>query len=55
LSKTKGHSLISNLAFVWFILTGLLNSTPQLLACDRRAVSQGAQLGPGDLLMDPAA
>jgi len=27
----------------------LLNSTPQLLARDRRAVAQGAQLGPGDL------
>jgi hypothetical protein len=33
----------------------LLNSTPQLLARDRRAVAQGAQLGPGDLRMDAAA
>ena len=33
----------------------LLNSTPQLLARDRRAVAQGAQLGPGDLGMDAAA
>jgi hypothetical protein len=32
-----------------------LNSTPQLLARDRRAVAQGAQLGPGDLRMDAAA
>jgi hypothetical protein len=30
-------------------------STPQLLARDRRAVAQGAQLGPGDLRMDAAA
>ena len=33
----------------------LLNSTPQLLARDRRTVAQGAQLGPGDLGMDAAA
>jgi hypothetical protein len=33
----------------------LLNSTPQLLARDRRAVGQGAQLGPGDLRLDAAA
>jgi hypothetical protein len=33
----------------------LLNSTPQLLARERRAVAQGAQLGPGDLRMDAAA
>jgi hypothetical protein len=33
----------------------LLNSTPQLLARDRRAVAQGAELGPGDLRMDAAA
>jgi hypothetical protein len=33
----------------------LLNSTPQLLARDRGAVAQGAQLGPGDLRMDTAA
>jgi hypothetical protein len=33
----------------------LLNSTPQLLARDRRAVAQGAQLGPGDLRMDAVA
>jgi len=32
-----------------------LNSTPQLLARDRRAVAQGAELGPGDLRMDAAA
>jgi hypothetical protein len=32
-----------------------LNSTPQLLARDRSAVAQGAQLGPGDLRMDAAA
>jgi hypothetical protein len=32
-----------------------LNSTPQLLGRDRRAVAQGAQLGPGDLRMDAAA
>jgi hypothetical protein len=32
-----------------------LNSTPQLLARDRRAVAQGAQFGPGDLRMDAAA
>jgi hypothetical protein len=31
------------------------NSTPQLLARDRRAFAQGAQLGPGDLRMDAAA
>jgi hypothetical protein len=33
------------LLFVSLIPQALLNSTPQLLACDRRAV---AQLGPGD-------
>ena len=33
----------------------LLDSTPQLLARDRRAVAQGAQLGPGGLWMDAAA
>ena len=33
----------------------LLNSTPQLLARERRAVAQGAQLGPGDLRVDAAA
>ena len=32
-----------------------MNSTPQLLARDRRAVAQGAQLGSGDLRMDAAA
>ena len=32
-----------------------MNSTPQLLARDRGAVAQGAQLGPGDLRMDAAA
>jgi hypothetical protein len=37
--------------FVSFIAQALLNSTPQLLARDRRAV---AQLGPGDLRMDAA-
>jgi len=34
--------------------TGTFNSTPQLLARDRRAVAQGAQLAPGDLRMDAA-
>ena len=33
----------------------LLNSTPQLLARERRAVAQGAQFGSGDLRMDAAA
>ena len=33
----------------------LLNSTPQLLARERRAVAQGTELGPGDLRMDAAA
>ena len=32
-----------------------MNSTPQFLASDLRAVAQGAQLGPGDLPMDAAA
>ena len=31
-----------------------MNSTPQLLARDRRAVAQGTQLSPGDLRMDAA-
>jgi hypothetical protein len=31
-----------------------LYSTPQLLIRDRRALAQGAQLGPGDLRMDAA-
>jgi hypothetical protein len=35
--------------------TRTLNSTPQFVARDRRAVAQGAQLGPGDLRMDAAA
>jgi len=48
--------------FIHFFLAGeqlldtaeaLLNSTPQLLARERRA--QGALLGPGDLPMDAAA
>jgi hypothetical protein len=32
-----------------------LNSTPPLLARERRAVAQGAELGPGDLRIDAAA
>jgi len=32
----------------------LLNSTPQLLARDRRAAAQGAELGPGDLPINAA-
>jgi hypothetical protein len=32
-----------------------MNSTPQFVAGERRAVAQGAQLGPGDLRMDAAA
>jgi hypothetical protein len=32
------------------LYTGTLNSTPELLARDRRAVAQGAQLGPGYLI-----
>jgi hypothetical protein len=32
-----------------------LNSTPQLLARERRAVAQGSQLGPGDFRMDATA
>jgi hypothetical protein len=39
------------LLFVSFIPHALLNSTPQLLARDRRAVAQSAQLGP-DSRMD---
>jgi len=31
-----------------------LNTTRQILTCDRRAVAPGAQLGPGDLRMDAA-
>ena len=34
---------------------GILDSTPQLLVRDRRAVAPGAQLSPGDFLMDAAA
>jgi hypothetical protein len=41
--------------FLFHPAQALLNSTPQLLARDRRAVAQGAQLGPGDLRMDAAA
>ena len=33
----------------------LLNSTPQLLARDRRTIAEGAELGPGDLRTDAAA
>jgi hypothetical protein len=43
------------LRFFRSVCTATLNSTPQLLACDRRAVVQSAQLGPGDLWMDAAA
>jgi hypothetical protein len=43
---------VVQLLFVLFISQALLNSTPQLLARDRRAVAQSAQLGPGDLRMD---
>jgi hypothetical protein len=42
------------LLFVSFIPQALLNSTLQLLARERRAVAQGAELGPGDLRMDAA-
>jgi hypothetical protein len=43
------------LLFVSFIPhRHFLNSTPQLLARDRRAVAQGAQLGLGDLRTDAA-
>ena len=34
------------LVFVSFCRTGAFYSTPQLLARDRRAVAQGAELGP---------
>ena len=48
--------LLLDFAFCFVHLAqALLNSTPQLLARDRRAVAQGAQLGPGDLRMDAAA
>jgi hypothetical protein len=43
----------------WFCFVhpaqALLNSTPQFFARDRRAVAQGAQLGPGDLRMHSSA
>src|SRR6185312_2327030 len=57
MSRNKGHTLdFSFLAFRWFIpQRHFLNSTPQLFARDRRAIVQGAELGPGDLRMDAAA
>ena len=52
----QGADFTSRLSCFCFVdPAGALNSTPQLLARDRRAVAQGAQLGPGDLRMDAAA
>ena len=48
------HSRLSCLLFV-HPAQALLNSSPQLLARDRRAVARSAELGPGDLRMDAAA
>jgi hypothetical protein len=48
------HSRLSCFLFV-HPAQALLNSSPQLLARDRRAVARSAELGPGDLRMDAAA
>jgi hypothetical protein len=55
--EIKGQTFTSRLSSFSFrsSITRTLTSTPQLLAHDRRAVAQGAQLGPGDLWMDAAA
>ena len=52
--EIKGHTFTLDFLAFCFVQTAqaLLNSTPQLLARDRRAV---AQLGPGDLQMDAGA
>ena len=55
--KSKSRLLLLDFLAVCCVhpAQALLNSTPQLLARDRCAVAQGAQLGPGDLRMDAAA
>jgi len=49
--KTRFRVLLLDFRFFYFVQPArvLLYSTPQLLARDRHAVAQGAQLGPGDL------
>jgi hypothetical protein len=47
--------LLDFLAFYFVHPSGILNSTPQLLARDRCVIAQRAQLGPGDLRMDAVA
>jgi len=53
-SGLSAEILLRKFCFV-YPAQALLNSTPQFLARDRRAVAQGAQLGPGDLRMHAAA
>lgn len=55
--EIKGPGFYFRLSCFCFVqpAQALLNSTPQLLARDRRAAAQGAQLGPGDLRMDAAS
>jgi hypothetical protein len=50
-SRVRLLLLLDFLAF-YFVqpAQALLNSTPQLLARDRRAVAQGARFGPADLM-----
>lgn len=51
--KTKSQTLLLVLRFRLFHpAQALLNSAPQLLARDCRAVAQNAQLGPRDLRVD---
>ena len=52
--EIKGRTVTSKVSASCFVhpAEALFNSTPQLLACDRRAVAQGAELGRGDLRMD---
>jgi len=48
--------LLDFLAFCFvYLARALLNSTPQLFARERRAVAQGAELGPDDLRVDAVA
>ena len=53
LTEIKGRLLLLEYLAFCFVQSAqvLLNSTPKLLARDRRAVAQGAQLGSGDLRM----
>jgi hypothetical protein len=53
--RFRGRLLFLDFLGFCFVRPAQALSTPQLLAPDRCAVAQGAQLGPGDLRMEAAA